>query len=324
MRLIWKSIHRVLWILLAVPILLLPMLARMAWAAGGETPEFRRAGADGAVTVRILEAEGHIEEQNLEDYLVGAVLGEIPADFEEEALKAQAVAARTYTRKTMVTGGKHGGGLLCREAGCCQAYWDPEDFLAGGGSPQELETLRWAVWETDDQVLTYDGELIEATFFSCSGGRTEDAVAVWGRVYPYLRATDSPGEEEARYFRDSRSFSRQELEAALGITLPRDPDDWLGETVYTSGGGVETWTIAGKAFTGVEVRKRLGLRSAAFRAKVEGDGLTFETRGYGHRVGLSQYGAQAMAQAGKSYGEILLHYYPGTEMVKYVEKFTNE
>lgn len=133
MRLIWKSIHRVLWILLAVPILLLPMLTRMAWAAGGETPEFRRAGADGAVTVRILGAEGHIEEQNLEDYLVGVVLGEIPADFEEEALKAQAVAARTYTRKAMVTGGKHGEGLLCREAGCCQAYWDPEDFLAQGG-----------------------------------------------------------------------------------------------------------------------------------------------------------------------------------------------
>ena len=125
MRLIWKSIHHILWIALAVPILLLPMLARMAWAAGGETPEFRRAGADGAVTVRILEAEGHIEEQNLEDYLVGVVLGEIPADFEEEALKAQAVAARTYTRRAMVTGGKHGGGLLCREAGCCQAYWDP-------------------------------------------------------------------------------------------------------------------------------------------------------------------------------------------------------
>lgn len=324
MGLIWKSIYRVLWILLAVPLLLLPMLTRVARAAGGETPEFRWAGADGAVTVQILGAEGHMEEQNLEDYLVGVVLGEIPADFEEEALKAQAVAARTYTRKVMATGGKHGGGLLCREASCCQAYWDPEDFLDRGGSPQELETLRSAVRETDDQVLTYDGELIEATFFSCSGGRTEDAVAVWGREYPYLRATDSPGEEEARYFRDSRSFSRQELEAALGITLPRDPETWLGETAYTSGGGVETWTVAGETFSGVEVRKRLGLRSAAFRATVEGDGLTFETRGYGHRVGLSQYGAQAMARAGKSYGEILLHYYPGTEMVKYVEKFTNE
>ena len=324
MGLIRKSVHRVLWILLAVPLLLLPMLTRVARAAGGETPEFRRAGADGAVTVRILGAEGHIEEQNLEDYLVGVVLGEIPADFEEEALKAQAVAARTYTRKAMVTGGKHGEGLLCREAGCCQAYWDPEDFLDRGGSRQELENVQSAVRETDDQVLTYDGELIEATFFSCSGGRTEDAVAVWGTDHPYLRATVSPGEEEARFFRDSRSFSRQELEAALGITLPRDPGDWLGETAYTSGGGVKTWTVAGETFSGVEVRKLLGLRSAAFRATVEGDGLTFETRGYGHRVGLSQYGAQAMAQAGKSYGEILLHYYPGTEMVKYVEKFTNE
>ena len=147
---------------------------------------------------------------------------------------------------------------------------------------------------------------------------------MWGTDYPYLRATDSPGEEEARYFRDSRTFTRQELEAALGVQLPQNPDSWLGEATYTSGGGVDTWTIAGETFSGVQVRKLLGLRSAAFTARVEGDGLTFETRGYGHRVGLSQYGAQAMARTGKTCEEILLHYYPGTEVVKYVEKFINE
>ena len=324
MRTVWKRIRHALWMGLVIPILLAPVLTRMVWAARGEVPEFRAAGADGSVTVRLLGEDGNTEEQKLEDYLVGVVLGEIPADFEEEALKAQAVAARTYTRKAMLTGGKHGGGLLCREASCCQAYWDPADFLDRGGSPQELEAVRAAVRETDDQVLTYEGELIEATFFSCSGGRTEDAVAVWGTDYPYLRATDSPGEEEARYYRDSHAFLRKELEAALGIALPQDPETWLGETTYTSGGGVDTWAIAGETFSGVEVRKRLGLRSAAFTAKVEGDGLIFETRGYGHRVGLSQYGAQAMAQAGKTYEEILMHYYPGTKMVKYVEKFTNK
>ena len=320
----WRIVWRILWLFLAVPVLLVPGLIRMVWAAGGEVPEFRPAGADGAVPVRLLEEDGSTGEQDLESYLVGVVLGEIPADFEKEALKAQAVAARTYTRKAMRTGGKHGNGLLCRQANCCQAYWDPADFLDRGGSPQELETVRAAVRETDDQVLTYNGELIEATFFACSGGRTEDALAVWGTDYPYLRSIDSPGEEGARYYRDSRTVSRQELETALGVTLPRDPDRWLGEVTYTSGGGVAAWTIGGETFSGVEVRKRLGLRSAAFTAKVEGDGLTFETRGYGHRVGLSQYGAQAMALAGKSYAEILLHYYPGTEMGKYVEKFTNE
>lgn len=324
MHTVWKRIRRALWMGLAVPVLLVPVLIRMVWAARGEVPEFRPGGTDGAATVRLLGEDGNIEEENLEAYLVGVVLGEIPADFAEEALKAQAVAARTYTRKAMLTGGKHGDGLLCRQANCCQAYWDPEAFLDQGGSRQELETVWAAVRETDDQVLTYNGELIEATFFACSGGRTEDALAVWGTDYPYLRSIDSPGEEAARYYRDSRTFSRQELEAALGVTLPRDPDTWLGETTYTSGGGVDTWTIGGKNFTGVEVRKLLGLRSAAFTATVEGDGLTFETRGYGHRVGLSQCGAQAMAQAGKDYAEILLHYYPGTKMVKYVEKFTNK
>ena len=323
MQSVWKGIRHALWMGLVLPILLVPVLTRMVWAAMGETPEFRAAGADGDVTVRLLGAEEEEAELTLEDYLVGVVLGEIPADFEAEALKAQAVAARTYTRKAMATGGKHGKGFLCRDAACCQAYWDPADFLDRGGSRQELETVREAVRETDDQVLTYNGELIEATFFSCSGGRTEDALAVWGTDYPYLRSIDSPGEEAARYYRDSCTFSRQELEAALGVTLPRDPDTWLGETTCTSGGGVDTWTIAGETFSGVQVRKLLGLRSAAFTARVEGDGLTFETRGYGHRVGLSQYGAQAMAQAGGTYGEILLHYYPGTELGKYVEKFIN-
>ena len=319
----WNGFRRILWAALALPVLLVPGMIRMVWAAGGEVPEFRPGGADGTVTVRLLGEDGNIEEENLEAYLVGVVLGEIPADFAEEALKAQAVAARTYTRKAMLTGGKHGDGLLCRQANCCQAYWDPEEFLDQGGSRESLEAVRSAVRETDDQVLTYNGELIEATFFSCSGGRTEDAVAVWGTDYPYLRATDSPGEEEARYFRDSCTFTRQELEAALGVELPQNPETWLGEATYTSGGGVDTWAIAGKVFTGVEVRKLLGLRSAAFTVRVEGNGLTFETRGYGHRVGLSQYGAQAMARAGKTCEEILLHYYPGTEVVKYVEKFIN-
>ena len=193
MQSVWKGIHHALWMGLVLPILLVPVLTRMVWAAMGETPEFRAAGADGDVTVRLLGAEEEEAELTLEDYLVGVVLGEIPADFEAEALKAQAVAARTYTRKAMATGGKHGKGFLCRDAACCQAYWDPADFLDRGGSRQELETVREAVRDTDDQVLTYNGELIEATFFSCSGGRTEDALAVWGTDYPYLRSIDSPG-----------------------------------------------------------------------------------------------------------------------------------
>lgn len=301
-----------------------PPLMRLAGNAQGQTPEFTAPephSEDGEALVSILEETGEKETQSLEDYLAGVVLGEIPADFEEEALKAQAVAARTYTRKTQSLGVKHGPGSLCRDPGCCQAYWDPQDYLDRGGDPEKLEKVRSAVRDTDDLVLTYDGELIEATYFSCSGGRTEDAVAVWGTDYPYLQALDSPGEEDAMYFRDTKFLSRQELETALGITLPEDPSRWLGTMSQTSGGGIDWLELGERRFAGTELRSRLNLRSTAFTVTPQEDGLLFETRGYGHRVGLSQYGAQAMAKEGADFAQILQHYYPGTSIGKYVELF---
>ncbi len=316
-------------LLIGAVILLLwtPPLMRLAGNVQGQTPEFTAPephSADGEALVSILEETGEKETQSLEDYLAGVVLGEIPADFEEEALKAQAVAARTYTRKTQKSGIKHGPGSLCRDPGCCQAYWDPQDYLDRGGDPEKLEKVRSAVRDTDDLVLTYDGELIEATYFSCSGGRTEDAVAVWGTDYPYLQALDSPGEEDAMYFRDTKFLSRQELEAALGITLPEDPSQWLGTMSQTSGGGIDWLELGKRRFSGTELRSRLNLRSTAFTVTPQEEGLLFETRGYGHRVGLSQYGAQAMAKEGEDFAQILQHYYPGTSIGKYVELFTEK
>lgn len=318
------------WVLLTGAVILLlwtPPLMRLAGNAKGQAPEFTAPETDHAdreAFVSILEEAGEKKDQRLEDYLAGVVLGEIPADFEEEALKAQAVAARTYTRKTQKSGIKHGDGSLCRDSGCCQAYWDPQDYLDRGGSPENLEKIRAAVRETDDLVLSYDGELIEATYFSCSGGRTEDAVAVWGTDYPYLQALDSPGEEDAMYFRDTKFLSRQELERALGITLPEDPSQWLGTMSQTSGGGIDWLELGKRRFSGTELRSKLNLRSTAFTVTPQEDGLLFETRGYGHRVGLSQYGAQAMAKEGADFAQILQHYYPGTSIGKYVELFTEK
>lgn len=252
-----------------------------------------------------------VEQQELEDYLVGVVLAEMPASFEEEALKAQAVVARTYTLRANQRGGKHGDGSVCTDFACCQAYIDPEVYCSRGGTGENVEKIRRAVMATAGQVLTYGGELIEATYFSCSGGTTEDAVAVWGNDYPYLQSVDSPGEEHAAHYTDTVTFTPAEFAAAVDPALSGSPKNWFGAVTYTDGGGVDTMVIGGKTYKGTELRQKLGLRSTAFTVSA-GESITITTRGYGHRVGMSQYGADAMALSGKGYEEILTHYYQGT------------
>ena len=255
----------------------------------------------------------------LDAYLVGVVLAEMPASFEPEALKAQAVVARTYTRRAAVTGGKHGDGTVCTQASCCQAYISESDYLARGGTEEDVEKVRSAVRETAGQVLTYEGELIEATYFSCSGGQTEDAVAVWGTDYPYLRSVESPGEESAAHYTDTVTFSAEEFQQCLGANLTGTPESWFGDVTYTAGGGVDTMVIGTQTYRGTELRTRLGLRSTVFTVETEGDSVSIRTKGYGHRVGMSQYGADAMAASGSSYEEILAHYYQGTQLTKLEE-----
>lgn len=259
--------------------------------------------------------DGELREMNMDTYLVGVLMGEMPAWFEEEALKAQAVVARTYTLKAYTTGGKHGDGSICTQSGCCQAYTTEEAYLAQGGSILDVEKYRNAVEATSGMVLMYDGTLIEATYFSCSGGSTEDAAAVWGTDYPYLRAVSSPGEEEATHYTDTASFTDTEFCTLLGIKPEGAPSSWLGNVSYTSGGGIAYIDIGGESFTGTQLRQRLGLRSTAITMAAEGNQIIITTRGFGHRVGMSQYGADAMAAAGSSYEEILAHYYQGARLV---------
>ena len=255
------------------------------------------------------------EQQDMDAYLTCVLLAEMPAAFEEEALKAQSVAARTYARKAWVTGGKHGDGSVCTQPGCCQAYMEPEDYLKKGGTEAGLEKIRRAVYATSGQCLEYEGELIEATYFSCSGGRTEDAAAVWGTEYPYLQAMDSPGEEQAAWFTDSVSFTPEQFQICLGTELTGTPETWFGPVTYTDGGGVESIVIGEESYEGTAMRSMLGLRSTAFEIDAGKEVITITTRGYGHRVGMSQYGAEAMAVAGSTYEQILAYYYPGAKLV---------
>jgi len=269
--------------------------------------------------ILIQMADGTVKEMNMDTYIVGVVLGEMPTDFETEALKAQAVVARTYAWKQSTMGNKHASGVVCTDAACCQAYRHPADYLAAGGTQSGLNKVMSAVAETAGQVLTYHGVLIEATYFSCSGGRTEDALAVWGTDVPYLQAVDSPGEENATHYTDLVKFTSSEFARLLGIQPKGSPSLWLGDITYTDGGGVDTIKIGGSVFKGTVVRQKLGLRSTAFTVMAVGDTFLIATKGFGHRVGMSQYGADAMAVKGSSFQEILAHYYPGTKLETYLQ-----
>lgn len=263
-------------------------------------------------TVSVLVGE-RLESMELDEYITGVLLGEIPAGFHTEAKKAQAVVARTYTLRTVLFKDKHPG-AVCTDPACCQGYCSAEEYLKQGGSAEAVSLAREAVLATEGLVLTYKGELIDATYFSCSGGQTEDAVAVWGADVPYLQSVVSPGEENAAHYSDTVTFTAQQFQQALGRTLTGQPEGWIGAVIYTQGGGVGTMYIGGQAYSGTQLRSLLGLRSTAFSVSVSQGLLTVTTKGFGHRVGMSQYGAEAMAQEGNSYRQILQHYYTGSKL----------
>ena len=265
------------------------------------------------IRIRVL-MERETVDMDLETYLLGVVLGEMPASFEPEALKAQAVVARTYTLRRKTVGKKHTDADICTDPACCQAYGDPANY-----EEAVIEKVRSAVTDTRGLVLTYGGALIEATYFSSSGGRTEDAVAVWGSDLPYLQAVDSPEAAFEDQYLSEAVFTEASFENALGIDLSGSCDTWFGPVSYTNGGGVDTMEIGGREFDGTELRRLLGLRSTAFDVEIHGDQIILTTRGYGHRVGMSQYGAEAMAVDGAIFSEILAHYYQGTVLEEYID-----
>ena len=205
------------------------------------------------ISMLLKHPDGNMQ-MDMNDYLVGVVLAEMPADFESEALKAQAVAARTYTWKACLTGGKHGDGSVCTKSSCCQAYISESDYIERGGTKEGIEKVRSAVLSNSGYVLYFDGELIEATYFSCSGGTTESAVSVWGTDFPYLKSVPSPGEEPSSRYCDTVVFTPREFQNALGVILEGTPSSWFGDVTYTQGGGVDTVMIGDFCYTGTQLR----------------------------------------------------------------------
>ena len=269
-----------------------------------------------------LRTENGIVTVDEADYLTAVVLSEMPALFEAEALAAQAVAARTFLARQRLAG-KHADCDVCADSACCQAWGDAAALEAKYGAelPQYRDKAAAAVAKTTGEILTYDGEPIDAVYFSCSGGSTEAAVAVWGTDVPYLQAVESPGEQDALRYESEVCFTESELRTCLAaaapeISLSGPASGWFGEPVLTEGGGVETLEIGGVPFSGTALRSLLGLNSTKFTVEVSGEDIVFHVRGFGHRVGMSQYGANAMAKLGFDYRAILQYYYRGAKIEK--------
>lgn len=247
--------------------------------------------------VRVKTEDG-ILLMELDAYVSCVLAGEMPAEFHEEAKKAQATAIRTYTLHRL-NRSKHTDADVCTDAACCQAFVMADEV----SEPVKL---------TSGEVITYNAELIDATYFSCSGGSTEDAVEVWGTDVPYLQAKQSPGEETSDRYVSSLKMNTSEFAGCLGLDTAQSIK--LGSVSYTAGGGVKCIEICGKEYTGVEVRRMLSLPSTAFKIQVVDQSVIITSKGNGHRVGMSQYGAEAMAVSGSTYQEILAYYYTGTEI----------
>ncbi len=276
------------------------------------------SGMDEETTIRVLVGD-KVETMTLGDYLWGVLAAEMPAAFEEEALKAQAVAARSETLYRQANpSANHLQADICTDYTCCQAYLTEGEAQAKWGELAEeyTEKLRRAVTETDGIVVKYGGEIIQAVFHSSSDGHTLAASEVWGGDLPYLQEVSSPeGEEVPNYYSvvtvDGETFRRVVQGEDPNAELGEDPSAWEIRLNYNDNGTLTSVSVGGVELAATKVRTLFGLRSARFTVETGPEGVTFYVTGYGHGVGMSQYGANAMAKDGKTYTEILNWYYTG-------------
>ena len=281
------------------------------------------AGGDARLMLRVW-SEGELRLVSAADYLPGVLAGEMPAAFQPEALRAQAVAARTYILwKTAHGCVSHPEADVCDEPDCCKA-WLSEAALRekwGGDYAENMARMRAAAADTDGWYLSWEGEPIQAAFHASSPGRTEDSGNLW-QPLPYLGSVESPETaDDVPNFLTEAAFSAEALRETLLRERPEavfsgDPAEWLGETRRSETGRVASVELGGETFTGQELRSLFGLRSACFTLEYTETGFLFRVEGFGHGVGMSQYGAEVMARGGASWRDVLAHYYPGTEAVR--------
>ncbi len=274
--------------------------------------------------IKVMDTDNNITSTELEKYLVGVVAAEMPPSFEKEALKAQAVAARTYIlNKQDKENDKHKDADVCTDPSHCKAYISESQAEEKWGEEWEksyLPKITAAVNDTYGEIVTYNEEPIIAVFHSTSTGKTENSEDVWQSETPYLKSVESPGEELSPRYKSQAEFSINDfknkiIELNKNAVFDNNKDLWVKNYEYTEGGSVKTVSIGGCIFTGTDIRTKFGLRSANFNISVS-DKVIFYVTGNGHGVGMSQYGANYQASIGKNYKEILMKYYQNTDIKK--------
>ena len=253
-----------------------------------------------------------VETVYLEDYVAGVVAAEMPANFEVEALKAQALTARTFIVKALTAKTKKEvpEGADITDTVNDQVYLNDKELKKTWGNKYEanIAKIKEAVSATKGQLLTYENELITPSFFSTSNGYTENSEDYWPNALPYLRSVASPWDEKSPKYLSETTLSLSEFERLLRVDVGSSED--VGKIISrTEGKRIGEIEIGGKRLTGKEVRELLGLKSSDFSWYRKGNQVVITTKGYGHGVGMSQYGANGMAESGKNYKDIIAHYY---------------
>lgn len=260
--------------------------------------------------ITVYRSNGSVINLNMTDYLIGVVSSEMPASFNLEALKAQSVLARTYALKAKQTGKK------LTDTVSTQSYIDIDQMKNKWGNSFNTyyNKIKNAVENTNGEYLSYNGNYIEALYHSTNNGKTESSLDVFGNYYPYLISVSSEYDKNASSYLRTISMPLDTISNKLGLSL--NNDSVISILSYTDGGNIKEININGNNFSGKKVRELLDLRSADFDIGISDNNANITTRGYGHGVGMSQYGANGMANAGYSYKDILAHYYPGTTLTK--------
>lgn len=280
------------------------------------------AQSDGLAPLYILDEGSHqILTIPVRDYLIGAVASEMPMTWPDEALKAQAVACHSYALfcKANNDPAAYSGAYFSADPARRQNFMTDAVLRSYWGTDYEGNYARLAalVDEVLDKVVCYDGAPAAASYFSISAGRTEASQNVWDSALPYLQGVDSTADKSAEEYARTITYTRQQMYDLLVLQLGLDPDGitpeaYFSDYTYTDAGYVSTVNVCGVTLKGTAVRSALSLRSACFSVSYADSAFAITTYGYGHGVGLSQYGARAMAEAGSTWDQILLYYYPGT------------